>query len=178
MSLENRTDGAPDSALDLSEAKALYAAISGWIQTADTKAGLQLTASGLLVGILTDGLTSPQSILSTLTGAPLILVVCSYALLLVAVGLNLLALGPRLKKLETGSSPIYFGDISSITQDAYVKRTRTLSPAQLREEYLKQVHELSRISTRKHLRVQQGTGAILVAAALGILAWVAAGVGT
>lgn len=158
-----------------SDVRDLYTSTSGWISTADTKAGLQLTASGLLLGILTDGLISGESLLSDLTGLPLALVVVTYALLLAAVVLSLLALGPRLKKVATGSSPLSFADIASQSREEFMNAYQSLKSEELMEAYLKQIYELSIISDRKYLRVQQGTAALLASATLGSLAWILAG---
>ena len=150
----------------------LYALIENLITRADTKAGLILAADTvfstvLLVlskGAIVNLLDNSAVFASRFTG---LLTILTFAALLLSSIFALLVARPIiLPGQEASSSLFFFGRISQMSIQDFVKQFSSQSSAELRNSLLTEVHITARLVYQKFIRIRYSLDFLIVAVML------------
>ncbi len=159
----------PDEIKDL--AVMLYEHIEAQINRADTKAQLILAADTLLAttiaalgkgiladlfGVSTDGAHRMTALLATLM----------FAALLTSAFYALVVARPILRSHDGGTTLFYFGQIAKSNSQDFIAKFSGLSPVEVKQSLLTEIHAMSEIAKRKFVWVQHSLDFLVAALVL------------
>lgn len=148
--------------VDTKDLEAILDRIHEWTRTADVKTDILTATEAAVVGFLLAELNSVMAEPSTSFWYEVTFVV-GVVFLILALARSVMALFPRVtrdpwwRRLLSGKheestfkSVTYFGHIAELNLAQYRVRLDSISEADLREDYITQIHISSVIATRKH----------------------------
>ncbi|MBM3281654.1 MAG: hypothetical protein FJY91_02865 [Candidatus Harrisonbacteria bacterium] len=127
--------------------------LSDQIKQADTKAAAIISVLGLITASLLSRLSSIK-VRGSLSETNMIVYCLAAALILVSLKFAIGVIFPRISKGKS-TGLLYFGDISLMRKETFVKNITKIDETQISLEYANQAHALSAIAKRKYWNLRQ-----------------------
>ncbi len=156
----------PEEITDL--AAFLYDLIENQITRADTKAGLILAADtvfataasllsrGTIVNLVTNSTPTANRLIAGLT-------ILTFGALLCSTLFALRVARPILKGHSTSGTLFFFSRIAQMSQQDFIDRFNSQSPAELRRSLLTEVHATAQLANQKFIRIRYSLDFLIAA---------------
>jgi hypothetical protein len=154
-----------------------HAAVQSWTASVDTKSSIVVVIETAVAGAASKALITNAGELHSATGLHLATAIAAMSTLILAVGLALWVVFPRLKRLRTSrlapTGLIYFGHLRDRPPEDINEALATMTPADERWQLAQQLHVTGGVAWRKHACLQASLSLFAVGSALLVLAFVA-----
>ena len=152
---------------------AFYSDLYAQISLADSKAQLIMGANAVLLAALVVDIASVGQLLQgehMLGRIGAVLIILTAVMLATSIYFGIVATLPKMGQSKHDNNLFFFGHITQMAQQDYLREFLQLSPMQIKASYIAEIHARARIAEKKFQQVRLGL-LILIA---GFCFWVSA----